>query len=73
MCIRDRLCAAERRTFCYVYYDLCFSICTLKAMILLPYLLVKICLLYTSMNLVYRGMPITGSWGGDCMQLARCV
>ncbi len=23
------------------------------------------------MNLVYRGMPITGSWGGDCEELAR--
>lgn len=26
--------------------------------------------LLAAMNLVYRGMPITGSWGGDCMQLA---
>lgn len=25
--------------------------------------------LLASMNLVYNGMPITGSWGGDCMQL----
>ena len=23
------------------------------------------------MNLVYNGIPITGSWGGDCMQLAK--
>lgn len=27
--------------------------------------------LLAAMNLVYRGMPITGSWGGDCMQLAK--
>lgn len=27
--------------------------------------------LLASMNLVYRGLPITGSWGGDCMQLAQ--
>ncbi|MEE0800601.1 MAG: hypothetical protein U0L91_04905 [Gemmiger sp.] len=27
--------------------------------------------LLASMNLVYRGIPITGSWGGDCMQLAQ--
>ena len=27
--------------------------------------------LLAAMNLVYRGMPITGSWGGDCMQLAQ--
>lgn len=26
--------------------------------------------LLASINLVYNGMPITGSWGGDCMQLA---
>lgn len=26
--------------------------------------------LLASMNLVYNGMPITGSWGGDCMQMA---
>ena len=26
--------------------------------------------LLASMNLVYNGLPITGSWGGDCMQLA---
>ena len=25
--------------------------------------------LLASMNLVYNGIPITGSWGGDCMQL----
>ena len=24
-----------------------------------------------SMNLVYNGLPITGSWGGDCMELAQ--
>lgn len=24
-----------------------------------------------SMNLVYNGLPITGSWGGDCQQLAE--
>ena len=24
-----------------------------------------------SMNLVYNGLPITGSWGGDCMELAK--
>ena len=24
-----------------------------------------------SLDLVYRGLPITGSWGGDCMELAR--
>ena len=24
-----------------------------------------------SMNLVYNGIPITGSWGGDCQQLAQ--
>ena len=23
------------------------------------------------MNLVYRGLPISGSWGGDCMELAK--
>lgn len=27
--------------------------------------------LLAGMNLVYKGMPITGSWGGDCMQLAQ--
>lgn len=27
--------------------------------------------LLASMNLVYRGLPVTGSWGGDCMQLAQ--
>lgn len=27
--------------------------------------------LLAAMNLVYKGMPITGSWGGDCMQLAQ--
>lgn len=27
--------------------------------------------LLASMNLVYNGLPITGSWGGDCMQLAQ--
>ena len=27
--------------------------------------------LLASMNLVYKGMPITGSWGGDVMQLAQ--
>ena len=27
--------------------------------------------LLASMNLVYRGLPITGSWGGDCMELAK--
>lgn len=27
--------------------------------------------LLASMNLVYNGIPITGSWGGDCMQLAQ--
>ena len=27
--------------------------------------------LLAAMNLVYRGMPIAGSWGGDCMQLAQ--
>lgn len=26
--------------------------------------------LLAAMNLVYNGIPITGSWGGDCMQLA---
>lgn len=29
--------------------------------------------LLASMNLVYNGMPITGSWGGDCMQLVQDV
>lgn len=24
-----------------------------------------------SINLVYRGLPIAGSWGGDCMELAQ--
>ena len=24
-----------------------------------------------SMNLVYNGLPITGSWGGDCMELTK--
>lgn len=24
-----------------------------------------------SINLVYRGLPIAGGWGGDCMELAR--
>ena len=27
--------------------------------------------LLASMNLVYNGLPITGSWGGDCQQLAE--
>ena len=27
--------------------------------------------LLASMNLVYNGLPITGSWGGDCMELAK--
>nr|WP_317399225.1 hypothetical protein [uncultured Gemmiger sp.] len=27
--------------------------------------------LLASINLVYRGVPITGSWGGDCMELAQ--
>ncbi len=27
--------------------------------------------LLASMNLVYNGIPITGSWGGDCMQLVQ--
>ena len=27
--------------------------------------------LLASMNLVYNGIPITGSWGGDCMELAQ--
>ena len=27
--------------------------------------------LLASMDLVARGLPITGSWGGDCMELAR--
>lgn len=27
--------------------------------------------LLASMNLVYNGIPITGSWGGDCEELAR--
>lgn len=27
--------------------------------------------LLASMNLVYNGLPITGSWGGDCMELAQ--
>lgn len=27
--------------------------------------------LLASINLVYRGLPITGSWGGDCMELAQ--
>ena len=27
--------------------------------------------LLASINLVYRGMPLAGSWGGDCMQLAQ--
>ncbi len=27
--------------------------------------------LLASINLVYNGVPITGSWGGDCMELAR--
>ena len=27
--------------------------------------------LLASINLVYNGLPITGSWGGDCMELAR--
>ena len=26
-----------------------------------------------SMNLVYNGIPITGSWGGDCQQLAQQI
>lgn len=29
--------------------------------------------LLASLNLVYNGLPISGSWGGDCMQLARSV
>lgn len=27
--------------------------------------------LLASINLVYNGVPITGSWGGDCMELAQ--
>lgn len=27
--------------------------------------------LLASLNLVYNGLPITGSWGGDCQQLAE--
>ena len=27
--------------------------------------------LLASLNLVYNGIPITGSWGGDCMELAQ--
>ncbi|WP_294449770.1 hypothetical protein [uncultured Gemmiger sp.] len=27
--------------------------------------------LLASLNLVYRGLPVAGSWGGDCMELAR--
>ena len=27
--------------------------------------------LLASVNLVYNGLPITGSWGGDCMELAQ--
>ncbi|MGN0652937.1 MAG: hypothetical protein ACI4KN_08040 [Gemmiger sp.] len=27
--------------------------------------------LLASMNLVYRGIPLAGSWGGDCMELAQ--
>ena len=27
--------------------------------------------LLAAMNLVYNGIPITGSWGGDCQQLAQ--
>ena len=27
--------------------------------------------LLASINLVYRGLPVTGSWGGDCMELAQ--
>lgn len=27
--------------------------------------------LLASMNLVYNGLPITGSWGGDCQELAQ--
>ena len=27
--------------------------------------------LLASINLVYRGLPIAGSWGGDCMELAQ--
>lgn len=27
--------------------------------------------LLASLNLVYNGLPISGSWGGDCMQLAK--
>ena len=27
--------------------------------------------LLASMNLVYNGIPITGSWGGDCQELAQ--
>ena len=27
--------------------------------------------LLASINLVYNGLPITGSWGGDCMELAQ--
>ncbi len=27
--------------------------------------------LLASLNLVYRGLPVAGSWGGDCMELAQ--
>ena len=27
--------------------------------------------LLASLNLVYNGLPITGSWGGDCQELAQ--
>ena len=27
--------------------------------------------LLASMNLVYNGIPITGSWGGDCQEMAK--
>ena len=27
--------------------------------------------LLAALNLVYKGIPITGSWGGDCMELAK--
>mgnify|MGYP000650531431 CR=1 FL=1 len=29
--------------------------------------------LLASMNLVYNGIPITGSWGGDCEELGQAV
>ena len=27
--------------------------------------------LLASINLVYRGLPVVGSWGGDCVELAQ--